>query len=180
MKNLKVLSASVALLMGSLVFANVATQSPFQDVTPNDPAYNAVVKYHNQGIFNGVGGEAKLDDVISKEHAALFLLKVMGEKSPNIQIVVDKGILSTIPPSNQLLDHATWIKMLSNGFKVPLGQQKEGQPWFVAPYIVAQSITAVQDEKPFDIASRRFFIRTTELYERIFATKTADELMDEQ
>ncbi len=173
----KLLSASV--LVG-ISFSLVGNILAFRDVVPGDIAYEAVTKYAERGIFNGIEGEARLDDVILKEHAALFLLKVLGVENPTTQLVVEKEILSSAPAPGQLLDHATWIKMLSNAFEVPLGKNSEGQPWFVAPYVVAQSITAVTEEKPFDIASRRFVVRTADIYERIFGAKNADTLMDEQ
>ena len=184
MKKIRILPAAFAvtlLAIPSMVFADILPL-PFSDISPSDSAYKAVVKYSGQGIFHGIDGEARLDDVISKEHAALFLLKVLGEENPNMQVAVDRGLLSTVPLSGELLDHATWIKILSNAFRVPvnqLGQPAEEQSWFVAPYAVAQSIMAVKDEKPFDLASRRFFLRTTELYERIFLARTSDEILDE-
>ncbi len=168
-----------ALFFTSVIFA-VEIQPFFRDVEVNDPAYKAVVKYTQTGIFKGINGEAKLNDFITKEHATLFLMKVMGTKNPNIYDAVNKGLLSNVPPSDQLLDHASWIKILSNAFQVPIGNEVTGQPWFVAPYVIAQGISAVRDEKPFDPASRRFVLRTTELYERIFGTKNADKTMNEQ
>ncbi len=173
----KIFSVSVLVFFSIFLVRNAWA---FRDVTPNDPAFSAVTKYAERGIFNGIEGEARLDDVILKEHAALFLLKIMGVENPTVQGAVDRGIFGSLPAPGQLLDHATWIKMLSNAFEVPLGKTTEGQPWFVAPYVVAQSIMAVNDEKPFDIASRRFVVRTADTYERIFGAKNADTLMDEQ
>ena len=167
------------LLATSLTFA-VEMQPFFPDVTPNDSAYKAVVKYTQQGIFNGIDGRAELNNVITKEHATYFLLKVMGEKEPNMDKVIEKGLLSSAPDPEQLLDHATWIKVLSNAFSVPIGNPVEGQPWYVAPFVIAQGIGAVKSEKPFDFASRRFVLETTEIYERVFGAKKASTLMDEQ
>ena len=174
----KILALSL-LITTSLAFA-VEMQPFFPDVTPNDSAYKAVVKYTQQGIFSGIDGRAELNDVISKEHAAYFLVKVLGDKEPNMDKVLEKGLLSSAPDPTHLLDHATWIKMLSNAFNVPIGNPVEGQPWYVAPFVIAQGIGAVKSEKPFDFASRRFVLETAEIYERVFGAKKASTLMDEQ
>ncbi|GEM_PF-4123047 len=167
------------LLLPSLTLAGV----PFKDVVENHPAYKALTKYHAQGIFNGMEGQARLDDGILKQHAILFLLKALGAPPTNNEAIA-RGIIKAAPESNQYLTHAEYIKMLSLAFKVPTeSPQKPGdatQPWFVKPYVVAQSITAVKEEKPFDFATRGFVLRTTEIYERIFAATDAAALMDEQ
>lgn len=175
----KKIIALSALITTSLTFA-VEMKPFFPDVTPNDSAYKAVVKYTQQGIFNGINGNAELNNVITKEHASYFLLKVLGEKEPNLDKVLERGLLSSIPEPAQLVDHATWIKMLSNAFNVPIGNHVEGQPWYVAPFVIAQGIGAVKSEKPFDYASRRFVLETAEVYERVFGAKKASTLMDEQ
>ncbi len=167
------------LFLANIVYA-VEMQPFFPDVTPNDPAYKAIVKYTQQGTFSGIDGRAELDDVITKEHATFFLLKVLGIAKPTIETAIGKDIISSPPPSDQLLDHATWVKMLGTAFNVPLGNSAEGQPWYVAPYVVAQGINAIEDEKPFDLTSRRFVLRSTDLYERIFGAKNATSIMDEQ
>lgn len=175
----KKITALSVLLTTSLAFA-VEMQPFFPDVTPNDSAYKAVVKYTQQGIFNGINGKAELNNVITKEHASYFLLKVLGENIPTMDMVLEKDLLSTAPPPDQLVDHASWIKMLSNAFNVPIGNPVEGQPWYVAPLVIAQGIGAIKSEKPFDYASRRFVLETAEIYERVFGTKKASTLMDEQ
>lgn len=177
---MKNLFAIITVLMLSFIIVNADSKTLFSDVTPNDEAFNALVKYHEKAIFNGINWEARLDDVISKLNASIFLAKLLGKVDPTVQDIIDMEILSKKPTEGELLNNATWIKMLSSAFDVPLWKTDANQPWFVAPYVVAQSIMAVSDEKPFDISSRRFLLKTSEIYERVFTLKTAMEIMDEQ
>lgn len=174
---------SIAFGLGGTSSVRAVDVSEFRDVTPADPVWEAFVHYTERNMFGGMAdpsGQGRLvaaDDVILKLHAALFLAKVKGVASPKPEDIVRLGILSTPPDSQELLNHATWIKMLSNAFNVPVGDPAKQGSWFVAPYIVGQTIGAVQDEKPFDFASRRFMLTTAYKYEKVFGTKTADELM---
>ncbi len=157
----------------------------FTDLTPQDPMWDAVLEYSNRGIFEGIpttDGKklAKPNDVILKKHAAIFLAKVMGVTSPTIEDIVAMNLLSAPPVENEILNHATWIKMCSTAFKVPVGDSPSPETWFVAPFIIAQSIGAVKDEKPFDFATRRFALKTAFLYEQIFGVKNSDEIMNNQ
>ena len=180
MKKNNVFAAIMACLLAFWVTAIASWFVWFWDITPNDPGYNATMKYYQKWAYEWIDWEAKLDDVIWKTDAALFLAKVLWATDPTPEDVAKLWILSAAPDTNDPINHATWIKMLSNAFKVPLWNTTENQPWFIAPYVVAQSITAINDEKPFDLASRRFVLTSTELYENIFATKTAVELMSQQ
>ncbi len=157
----------------------------FTDLTPQDPMWNAVVEYSNRGIFEGiptVDGKkmAKPNDVILKKHAAIFLAKVLGVKNPTMAEIVAMKLLSAPPKENEILNHATWIKMCSTAFKVPVGDPPSPETWFVAPFVIAQSVGAIKDEKPFDFATRRFALKTAFLYEKIFGVKNSDEIMNTQ
>jgi len=157
----------------------------FTDLTPQDPMWNAVVEYSNRGIFEGIptaDGKrlAKPNDVILKKHAAVFLAKVLGVKNPTIEDIVAMKLLNSAPAEDEILDYATWIKMCSTAFKVPVGKPPSPETWFVAPFVIAQSIGALKDEKPFDFATRRFALKTALLYEQIFGVKNSDEIMNNQ
>ncbi len=151
-----------------------------KDVVPQDPAYEAIVDFITEGIFTGIGGEARLDDVISKQHAALFLAKVRGVKNPTFIDVSSLGILKTEPKPDELLNYATWTKMLCNGFNVPNCESKDPAGWFVPGIVIATSINALDDVKPFDFVSRRDIFRMSHIYRSVFLSKTMDEMMDEE
>jgi hypothetical protein len=157
----------------------------FTDLTPQDPMWESVVEYSNRGIFEGIpttDGKklAKPNDVILKKHAAVFLAKVLGVSNPTMEDIVAMKLLSAPPKDDEILNHATWIKMCSTAFKVPVGESPSPETWFVAPFIIAQSIGAVKDEKPFDFATRRFALKTAFLYEQVFGVKNSDEIMNNQ
>ncbi len=157
----------------------------FTDLTPQDPMWEAVVEYSNRGIFEGIPTSegkrlAKPNDVILKTHAAIFLAKVLGVKNPTMEDVLAMKLLSSVPKEDEVLNHATWIKMCSTAFKVPVGESPSSETWFVAPFVIAQSVGAVKDEKPFDFATRRFALKTAFLYEQVFGVKNSDEIMNNQ
>jgi len=173
---------SFSLFFGNAVAVSVTS---FSDVTPKDSAWEAIVEYVQRGIFSGVvSGDgtrfAALDDVILKSHAAIFLAKIIGIPNPSMSDVVSAGILKSSPQPDEKLNHATWIKMLSNAFSVPTGKPASPEMWFVAPFVVAQTVGAVADEKPFDLATRRFVLTTAFKYEMLFGVQNADKMMDDQ
>jgi len=178
-KQTKALAIFILLAIPALSFA----KPPFYDVVENHPSYRALTKYYQRGIFKGIDGRAGLDDGILKSHATMFLLKVMGAPA-TVEEGIRRGIITTAPEPKQYITHAEFIKMLSTAFNVPVETPtKPGetpQPWFVKPFVIAQSITAVKDEKPFDFGTRGFVLRSTEIYERLFGTKDAAAIMDEQ
>ncbi len=151
-----------------------------KDVVPQDTAYEAIVDFMSEGIFTGVNGEANLDNVISKQHAALFLAKVRGVKNPTFADVAALKILSVEPKSDELLNYATWTKMLCNGFNVPNCESPDPAGWFVPGMVIATSVNAIEDVKPFDFVSRRDVFRMAHMYRSIFFSKTMDEMMDDQ
>lgn len=167
------------LLVTSSVSAAEVVDVP-KDVVPQDPAYEALVDFISEGIFTGVNGEANLDDVISKPHAALFLAKVLGVQNPTFTNVADLNILKVEPKADELLNYATWAKMLCNGFKVPNCDSPDPDGWFVPGMVIATSINAIEDVKPFDFVSRRDVFRMAHMYRNVFLSKTVDEMMDEQ
>ena len=178
-KQTKTLVLFLMLSIPALAFA----KPPFYDVVENHPSYRALTKYYQRGIFKGIDDRAGLDDGILKSHATMFLLKVL-DAPPTLEEGIKRGIISTAPDPKQYITHAEYVKMISTAFNVPVDMPtKPGeapQPWFVKPFIIAQSITAVRDEKPFDFATRGFVLRSTEIYERLFGTKDAAAIMDEQ
>ena len=167
------------LLFVPALFAAEIVEMP-KDVVPQDSAYDALVDFISEGIFTGVNGEANLDNVISKQHAALFLAKVRGIQNPTFDDVAALKILTVEPKSDELLNYATWTKMLCNGFNVPNCESPDPAGWFVPGMVIATSINAIEDVKPFDFVSRRDVFRMAHMYRNIFLSKTVDEMMDNQ
>ncbi len=152
-----------------------------KDVVPQDSAYEALVDFISEGIFTGVNGEANLDNVILKQHSALFLAKVRGVKNPTFVDVKSLGILQTEPKAEELLNYATWTKMLCNAFDVPNCESEDAASWFVPAFVAAISINALgADVKPFDVVSRRDVFRMAHIYRKVFFSKNVDEMMNEQ
>lgn len=178
-KNIMKINKMTLLLIGLLAISTYAKD--FSDVTPNDPWYKALSVFSNEWSYTWINWEAKLDDTILKKDALLFLWKVLWNKSPSIQDLVNQQIISSLPKDNELLTNAVWIKILCNAFKVKLDKVDDWtKPWFVAPYIIAQGVTAVKNEKPFDYSSRRFVLTSTSIFRDVFKTKTAIEMMNTQ
>lgn len=169
---------SVAFLFSTVSAAQVVDVP--KDVVPQDAAYDALVDFISEGIFTGVNGEANLDNVISKQHAALFLAKVRGVKNPTFADVSSLNILSVEPKGDELVSYATWTKMLCNAFAVPNCESEDPAGWFVPGMVIATSINAIDDVKPFDFVPRRDIFRMAHLYRSVFLSKTVDEMMDEQ
>lgn len=167
------------LIITASAFAADIVDMP-KDVVPQDTAYEALVDFISEGIFTGVNGEANLDNVISKQHAALFLAKVRGIKNPTFADVAELQILSVEPKSDELLNYATWTKMLCNAFNVPNCEAADPAGWFVPGMVIATSINAIEDVKPFDFVSRRDVFRMAHIYRNVFFSKTIDERMDVQ
>ena len=160
-----------------------AAEINFSDMTPQDPAFECAANLAERDIFVGRIDEsgkrvAEPGNVISKLNSGFFLAKLLGEKNPDKKKLLEMEIFVEIPESKVLLNHATWIKMLSNAFELPVEETEDPSSWFVAPFVIAQSVGAVADEKPFDIASRRFMLSTACKYENLFGKKNANEIMD--
>ncbi len=177
---------SVILILLPGVNIHAVSISEFIDIDPKDPVWNSFVDYTERGVFSGMlnkkTGQRLVapDDVILKSHAALFLSKVLGNPNPTMELVLEAGILSKLPDPKELVTHATWIKMLSNAFNVPVTSLSGKQSWYVAPYALAKTIGAVEGEDPFDFASRRFVLMTTHLYEEFFAVNSLHGLLSQR
>ena len=142
----------------------------------NDENMKPVLEFASRGIFTGIDGKAALDQNILKTHSAIFLQKVLGEKSPTLTGALERGLLSKIPEDEtKLLSKAEWIVMCARAFKVPL-EKIDTKQWYEPAWEMAQKITIVKKiDKPFDNADRGFVIRTAYFFEKVFGIQSAED-----
>jgi len=167
------------LCIPSVIYAEIQI---FSDITENDPDLSAIIKFTQNGTFEGIPGPdgtklAALDNNISKINAALFLCKIFGVQEPTIENIIELKIFASPPKDDTMLDYATWSKMLSNIFQIPVVHDPNPENWYFGSYLKAQSIGAIniETQKPKDLVSRRFMLRMTDIYLKEFIDKKMDE-----